>query len=417
MKIPQDKIDQKVSFLIGSLTFFPIHLVGTLRGGELLALLILPFYLVKRFYKLNNRVMKTIVICLFLWLAAQVISDLYNNVTQINAMKGSAHIIFVITNFIFFYLLFSRDCKNFVWYVSGLFVSGVCNAIFVKEQSIANLFVEDRFWYTSVAPFAFPLIVLSTYKVYPKYKKTACGILFFYGTLALLLQGRSDALISYIGCFLLYFSGSNLMTKMSLSRLLSLGIVGFTVVYLTFISYVTLGINGHLGRHSEQQLAKLPDPYSLVDTLLVGRSESFFAFSAIADKPILGHGSGAERDKYIGVWELKMSKLQHDSSITYSTYDNGYNAIPTHSVILYAWVFSGIMGFICWVTILYYVLRTGLVILKGEIPFMVPISAIYIALLSWHLLFSPHGHARFTWPAYMAFSIIGYYHCLRKTGK
>jgi hypothetical protein len=412
MRYAQSSIDKIVLFLIGSLGFLPVHFVGTMGGGEVLALILLPLYFVKRFYCLKNPIFKKIFYLLVAWFLAQLVSDVVNQTEQMNSLKGLAHIGFVITSLIFFTLILSRNCMIVTWYFAGTFISALLNGFVMNGQTIGSMFIEDRFWYSSVAPYTFPLILLSLCYLYPKSKLKSVILLGGYGFLALLLQGRSDALISILGSIILASSGTRLVNKISLTRLCIISLGGLFFTYGIFLLYVTLGLTGHLGAHSEKQLAKLPDPYSIVDTILVGRSESFFAFAAIADKPLLGHGSGAERDKYISVWELKMSRLQNDPSIKHTQQTDEYNAIPTHSVILYGWVFSGIIGGICWIMIFYYVIKTGLVILRGTVPQYVPLAAVFMVLLSWHLLFSPHGHARFTWPPYMGFAVWAYYSVL-----
>jgi hypothetical protein len=126
--------------------------------------------------------------------------------------------------------------------------------------------------------------------------------------------------------------------------------------------------------------------------VLVGaRPEIPVSLTAIADRPILGHGSYAIDPKYI----LLLHEYQYKYG--YSESDVGadpeYYGIPTHSHIFTIWVEAGLLGSLFWFYTLWLIIR-AVIKLSNERPPLAPLYVFFFVTFFWDILFSPYGSVR-----------------------
>jgi hypothetical protein len=168
-----------------------------------------------------------------------------------------------------------------------------------------------------------------------------------------------------------------------------------------FLLYVNYAQSGMLGKAAKTQIDLAKNPYNPIEVLLLARNESVIALDAIYEKPILGHGSWANPSHLRRLYLLKMLEIYGAAAPKRLIQD----ILPVHSVLLGAWVFSGLAGFVFWV---YVIIRTyqlsNRLLMIGSLP-MIAIAVVYLPYFSWHVLFSPNAFARFSWPMSMAFLI------------
>jgi hypothetical protein len=124
--------------------------------------------------------------------------------------------------------------------------------------------------------------------------------------------------------------------------------------------------------------------------VLGGRSEFMYSLPAIADSPILGHGSWAKNPKYIqqaqsaGFGDLRREEGSENEFL-----------IPTHSHVFGAWVEAGLLGALFWLRLWWLAAVSLLGAFKRGDPIW-PLTALVASTLLWDLLFSPFGmHRRF----------------------
>jgi hypothetical protein len=123
--------------------------------------------------------------------------------------------------------------------------------------------------------------------------------------------------------------------------------------------------------------------------LLGGRPEIQVSSRAVMESPILGHGSWAKDKKYeemlsdIMVERGMRGNLREVEGLT-------EGLIPTHSHLMGAWVWAGILGAVFWAYLFWLVIR-GIVCISILRPSMAPIYAYLLVEYVWSILFSPFG--------------------------
>src|SRR5207249_4985632 len=87
--------------------------------------------------------------------------------------------------------------------------------------------------------------------------------------------------------------------------------------------------------------------------LLGGRPELFASSIAIADSPLIGHGSWPKDPKYTNdlLSVLSRNGYQPGGGLLYSIQHSDY-LIPTHSFLFGAWVEAGLLGAVFWLVVL-----------------------------------------------------------------
>jgi O-antigen ligase len=122
--------------------------------------------------------------------------------------------------------------------------------------------------------------------------------------------------------------------------------------------------------------------------LIGGRSDLIACIKAISDSPIFGHGSWAKDCFYSDylkdfLFYNEYSKIFTDKNCL----------IPGHSIILEAWIFSGFIGFVFWLYILFLII--GKIRYNFSQSNKFTTTLIFLNLLVfWHLFLSPYGGIR-----------------------
>ncbi len=85
--------------------------------------------------------------------------------------------------------------------------------------------------------------------------------------------------------------------------------------------------------------------------------------------------------------------------------DVGY--IPAHSILLTAWLWSGIIGFIAALLLYLLLIKLFLFVYKNEkrIYLLIIVTPLFVEMV-WNFLFSPFGHLRETIPQIAAILIV-----------
>jgi len=124
--------------------------------------------------------------------------------------------------------------------------------------------------------------------------------------------------------------------------------------------------------------------------LLGGRPEIQVSAVAVWDSPILGHGSWAQDYKYIEM----LNDIEVEQGIPFELEfvesSSGGGLIPSHSHLMGAWVWAGILGAVFWAYILWMAFRGTLRVAILRPP-MAPLFAVLVPAMIWNILFSPFG--------------------------
>jgi hypothetical protein len=141
--------------------------------------------------------------------------------------------------------------------------------------------------------------------------------------------------------------------------------------------------NGWLGLEAtDKYLAQTSGDLGLLQS---GRTEQLVSIRAIADSPIIGHGSWAKDYAYVSL----MIDILESKGVPYVEYYGG-DLIPTHSHLSGAWVEAGVMGGVFWLAVIGIAIKALYVELKQPRTLATFVGFILFSLL-WDVLFSPFG--------------------------
>lgn len=390
------------SFIYGLGSAITVRVLGILSISEIISLILFPLMFSNFSFKNDKRFYKLIILLIF-WLFGVVLSDIYNNTSTINFIKGFFSIIPFLTCLIFSYWLLSRDIKliiPFLWGYSCSYALGSglgLDAYYIDYvareglDGVTQLVHYDKILVWIVNVFITGALSISFYYKYPK---TVISLIFLVSIVSLILGSRSTFLTNlFIVVFLIFLrvftnkiptNGFIWQDYLGKKLLLFLSIIlasGFLAksIYETSASRGLLGVDEY-NKFLMQSTAKIG--------LLSGRGEFVASYLAIIDSPIFGHGSYAVDSKGYG-YKAGLIAGYSDFNIDQLYNKIGESLIPTHSHIFTAWVNYGLLGGLFWCYVLIFILFK---FFKSYL-FLFPqyIGFIFSALIGafWVILFSP----------------------------
>ncbi|MCY3005767.1 MAG: hypothetical protein NTV29_07305 [Planctomycetota bacterium] len=392
-----------IPFMIAACMVIPVNLIGTFRLGELLVLALYPFYMKQILKALRNREVMAIVGLGLLWLTSQVLSDLYNATTMKNSLRGLGSIFLTMTTFLFFCGLYCRNPRNHLGTLLGAIAGGVLSAGLLYRFEGNNAGYAENIWDFYVSGWAHPAFAIFAFLFYRSHPWLVFPLGIVYGIVANMYGGRSDGLVVLISTLFfvyLWFQVTHSRGDLRYSMRSGLMICAVLLVPL-FLLYVVYAQSGALGKAAKMQIDLAKNPYNPMEVLLLARNESVIALDAIYEKPILGHGSWANPGHLRRLYLLKMREIYGAAAPKKLIQD----ILPVHSVLLGAWVFGGLAGFIFWVYVIYRTFYLSNQLLINGSMGIIAIAVVYVPYFCWHVLFSPNAFARFSWPMSMAFLI------------
>jgi len=392
-----------IPLMIAACMVIPVNLIGTFRLGELLVLALYPFYMKQILKALRNPEVMAIVGLGVLWFTSQVLSDLYNATTMKNSLRGLGSIFLTMTTFIFFCGLYCRNHRNHLGTLLGASAGGVLSAGLLYRFEGNNAGYAENIWDFFVSGWAHPAFAIFAFLFYRSHPWLVFPLGIAYGIVANMYGGRSDGLVVLISTLFfvyLWFQVTHSRGDLRYSMRSGLMICAVLLVPL-FLLYVVYAQSGALGKAAKMQIDLAKNPYNPVEVLLLARNESVIALDAIYEKPILGHGSWANPGHLRRLYLLKMREIYGAAAPKKIIQD----ILPVHSVLLGAWVFGGLTGFVFWVYIIYRTFYLSNQLLINGSMGMIAIAVVYVPYFCWHVLFSPNAFARFSWPMSMAFLI------------
>src|SRR5206468_4091362 len=114
--------------------------------------------------------------------------------------------------------------------------------------------------------------------------------------------------------------------------------------------------------------------------LLGGRPEIQVSLEAVKDSPILGYGSWAQDRKFVEMlFDIEVEQGVYEVS-DLAEFEN--NFIPTHSHLMGAWVWAGILGASFWFYILWLTGRATVRVAVTRPP-LAPVYAYLVVTTFW----------------------------------
>jgi O-antigen ligase len=387
-----------------------VNLIGQLALSEIFA--ILDNLSLKKWVKTIKDVpdSKKICIAYSFILLSQMISDVVNGSNMNDLLRGWANILMAIFLFMFLIRSLNSNVLLIIFFLCGLIV----RLILLDPIELSGEMTLDNmpFFKFKLVPILSNLILVVSWYLLKKRKinkLTLTVIMIVFGLFCMAFDARSGGLFMILTAII--FFNKNIIKRITLKKVLLytfiFGIV-FQGLYSIYVSQVLAGNLG--GEHSRGQLLRVENPYNPVNLLMSGRAETFVAIQAIMDKPIFGHGSWASDKDGKYTYMLYVMSDSEDQFISIYR-DAGRLIIPSHSVLLGAWVTAGFGGFLAILYIFVLFLKRGISLIGDPKIQNSPYILIVINYLlngTWIFLFSPITHIRYTLPIMLAFIFIQY---------
>jgi hypothetical protein len=388
-------INDIAALLIPCFTFTEVSIGGRIFGTEVLLLVAIPFLLASRGKKLFTPIPRKFILLSVIWLLAQMLTDVIRDIPPEDFSRGWARIIFFLINFIGTYLLIDGNSRRIILYTIGLAIGQFLT--FIITPSVIAIFYPWKFGYGSSLTLL--IILCSQLQVVRKYSFLSGGIFAIAGILNFYFDFRSLALACFMSVIFIltqpiYQDAQTTKSKsverkyrnqsswVSITVVISISLV---TIYGLISLYSVAASSGLLGE--EVRTKYVLQSSGKFGLLLGGRTEIFASSVAIADSPIIGHGSWAKDPKYLAILEDNITDFGYER--TGQDY-NDTGLIPSHSYILGAWVESGFFGTFVWFWLLSLTFRLVVLLYKFK-DLSLPLIVFFCSTLLWNILFSPFG--------------------------
>ena len=379
-----------ILFLMPSLMFLKIKGIGVLYLPELISLfLFIQFF--SKIILLFRHQLKIFVLLLFLYLFAQIFSDIYRATPPKDYLRGWSNIIFFLIHTSTLFVLLSNDKNNF--FIFGLgYVLGIILTTFYSP----NIYFQGgSFWkFGYGTPITFLIALLTTSKFI---QNNFIKILIF---LSLAITNfyfgfRSLAGVCLFVSSILFIVNFNsihnfLNNKKSIQyKIVSSILLIFILTYLVNSSYAYLAINEYLGVN---EVARYKSQIGSLGILVGGRQEILTSIYAILNSPFIGYGSWAMNPFSDDLLQGLLLDFGYYNIQAFTYFDD---RLPTHSHFFGAWVTAGIFGVFIWIWFLYNIFK-ALVLNSMKKDNWNGFFYFICILMTWKIFFSTFaGEARF----------------------
>ena len=393
------------SLLIPTLMFVDFQMGGRLFLSEVVLLVMLPFLLYNKGKMLLDPYVKTFLLLALLWFFSQITTDIIRDTSFEDWSRGWSKIAFYILNFAAIYLFLDNRTIRY-----KLFATGVAFGAILSFYIHPSAFAVDYFWKFGLGyPVSLLVMIIVQTNRFPVSLKIPA--LIFLAGLNIFLGARYLGGVAFMTA--IYMLALPAIRRQALKRFSfwkTATFIVFAVIAASALSnlYSTAASEGLLGDKARDKY--LMQTQGDLGVLLGGRSDFIGAFDAIADSPIIGHGSWARDQKYVAMQIDTMKQHGYKfHRIDWSLVDD---IIPSHSHLLGAWVEGGLLGALFWMWVFFITIKT---LLRNQLEAdMIPLAVFVGFSFAWDILFSPMGaEERLYGPYYMALIIF----CLPKLNK
>jgi O-antigen ligase len=375
-------------FLVPALLAVNARYGGRLYLSELLLLAALPFLIAERRFARAGSWPTTLVAAGLVWFWAQVITDLYRGTPRIDLLRGWSNIALTVIDLVVILMLISGQRRRVL-----IFTAGIAVGYALAYRFNPTPYARDDPWKFGVAiPVTLAIILISCQGAFFRIRILPAAALFMAGILNFGFGFRSLGGVCVLAALYLSaqaFSRRSGSLRVTPTRLAALGIIGISLAALLVTAYGHAARDGFLGAPAAKKYTQ--ESSGNFGVLLGGRPELFASSNAIADSPLIGHGSWAKDPKYTNglIGALSRNGYKPSGDLLYSIRHSGY-LIPSHSFLFQSWVEAGILGGIFWLVVLVLILSTLIVAFRGR-PSLSPLVAFLSMLLVWNIFFSPYG--------------------------
>lgn len=404
------------ALFVGLLTGIQIRLIGMVSLSEIIIIPSVFFLIYKLNFYIKNKYYKRVLILSLVWLASAILSDLFNQSSPTNTLKGIGYISIFIFCLIFSYWLLYDNIYRIKYFLIGYVVSNLIKLFIFPSGSLEDTLQEtnnlEEFYVVWFTYYIYPLILFIVLILYSRYRVITILFVFLIGVYALFSLSRSLFLIhTLVSVFLLYIGEVRDDNKLYKYKRINNHILRNIIILICSLvvvkeCYEYSASRGILGESAYNKYVAQKEKSEI--GLLSGRKEFFIALYAIKNSPLLGFGSYALDKKGYG----KQFLLEYDPTNIYIHKFGSDSLIPSHSYIMGAWVYHGILGALFWVYIIYLLL---LFIIKYSLFDKKIIAYMFLMIFTflWDIFFSPGWGVR----TYVALQISLVVMCLKNEYK
>ena len=372
---------------------YTVSLVGEIYVSELLALAVLPFIRPHKIIK-SSWMLRKVLFGYCIILTGLVISDYYNSSEINNYLRGSANIIFAGVNLIFLFIIIINAPNTIItWLVTTVLVK-----FMLGEHSLENYtyLIPENDFKSKIVPYLEPSVILLGCLLAIKSRRLPGPLFCVSGAVMVIMGARSSGAVLLISGLALIMSGRKTLSK---RKILVSGVLLGVLGVCAYLYYVDLVLSGNIASgvsHSVNQIRRMENPYNPIELLMLGRSQTFVALEAISERPVFGFGSWAPD---IGGKYARLVAEMQNSERRLPVYYTPW--IPSHSVLFTAWLWAGLLGLCGMLVVVSAVLRAILDNIRNN-HYLSPAFYAFSIGFFWHLLFSPFGHVRTSFPITIA---------------
>ena len=377
-----------VTLAIGLTTTVTVRLVGDLPISEVILVAVLPILLAVHGRRVQRPEFKVVFFLAGLWLFGQAASDMYRQTAMLDWIRGNAAVIFFGLDIVGLVILLRKNERRKVLFLAGTALGSILVTFFNP-----SVFAQDQPWKFGYASGVITLVLLISSFFYARRRYMIAG-LFVLGiaVVNLLLNYRSP-----VGGLLIIIALVFPVIPEHLGRVKILPHSGgaVRVAVLIGLALGAVWVSGRLvdfvtssGLISEAAREKNEAEQQAGSLLLGGRPEIQVSLQAVLDSPILGHGSWPQDPKYIQMLfdrQVEQGLIDTDDMSAYKS-----DLIPTHSHLMGAWVWAGILGAVFWFYILWLTARATIRVAIRR-PALAPIYSYTVVSMFWQIMFSPFG--------------------------
>ncbi|MDR3717140.1 MAG: hypothetical protein P4L51_30375 [Puia sp.] len=376
-----------VAFLIPTLRFIQVKVVGVLSGSDLVFLAIFLVLALRGKIELRTLRAKRFIVLCSLWLVSQCVTDVVRHSVFVDYARGWSNIGLTLINFVVLYSLLYDRPRRLIFYGWGLVVGGLLTFLITPD-----IYMETDPWKFGIAyPVSWATMLLVSRKKSHSYEPVFLCIV--VGGLHVLMGARSSGgMCIVVALYLLavrYFIKRGARRyKLRARYIAAVGTGVVLSVVGIFWGYGYAAQAGILGDDARKKYElQSSGKYGV---LLGGRTEALSYVPAIIDSPILGHGSWAKDPTYIIAQRQALLMMGYGDALDFDQAELEEGLIPSHSIIFGAWVDAGILGVVFWGWVFVLTLKMLLRVYPPGIR-LLPLASYAAFQLLWDLLFSPYG--------------------------
>jgi len=394
--------------LIGVICSIKIYIYNSLCSPfELLALI---FFVSNIIFNLNNnskliktKIFNSIRNLLFFWAAIQFISDVYNESSFNDLLKGVGTPLLILLSVNLFLFLYEKSKSN-LYFVSDIFIGVALTNIFYGLTSGFSLETYLKFGGIIKLLSAFVCLIPNNYINF--------GATIFMALLSILFQIRSVLMqlilfiilkIKIFNKFKISFpilSHNPKTYKIVLNGLLNYLVIIFILIISNPLFDLATNIFT-LNNFNNDRAEVIKDQIDTNSGIFAARIEYYSFFSQFIDSPIFGHGSWANDEEYKYVIESERRSYQNKGLNDYEILrrikmvnylENRESFIPFHSYIMQVVTWGGIFA----ASFFFYLLNISIYALIKKNLYT--IEVLFLVNHIFNTLFSPIGSHRFIIP-------------------